>query len=408
MVKIEILSQGEELLTGQVIDTNAGWLSDQLVRMGLTITRHTTVGDDKGDLVAVLKEIAARADGCLCTGGLGPTVDDLTAEAVAEAFAVPLQLDTAALAQIEGFFEHRGQPMPASNRKQALLPTTATRLDNLWGTAPGFSVEYAGCWFSFMPGVPNEMKQIFNHTIRPAFLQRFPEQPKSLVIINTLGLGESDLQDRIQAIAIPKEVRLGFLTAPEGNQIKLLFDAGFPRSRVQGLIADFKKELGASVFSVTDDRSYKQTIYDVVGEQLTPKGLTLAVLETLSQGEMASQCLGQSWLLSAMYCQDFMQLAHFVGIDYLAKDTGKAWCQLAEKSAERVRRKAKSDYGLAQLCFNKQVDGQPTRVAIYTAVVTATTAVSFIDQVGGPMRRQQRQSALKAFDRLRIFLQENN
>lgn len=408
MVKIEILSQGEELLTGQVIDTNAGWLSDELVRMGLTITRHTTVGDDNGDLVAVLKEIAARADGCLCTGGLGPTVDDLTAEAVAEAFALPLKLDTTALAQIEGFFEHRGQPMPASNRKQALLPTTATRLDNLWGTAPGFSLEYGGCWFGFMPGVPNEMKKIFNHTIRPVFLQRFPEQPKSLVIINTLGLGESDLQDRIQAIAIPKEVRLGFLTAPEGNQIKLLFDAGFPKSRAQGLIADFKKELGASVFSVIDDRSYKQTIYHVVGEQLTHKGLTLAVLETLSQGEMASQCLGQSWLLSAMYCQDFMQLAHFVGIDYLAKDTGKAWCQLAEKSAERVRRKAKSDYGLAQLCFNKQVDGQPTRVAIYTAVVTATTAVSFIDQVGGPMRRQQRQSALKAFDRLRIFLQENN
>jgi len=408
MIKIEILSQGEELLTGQVIDTNAGWLSDELVRMGLTITRHTTVGDDKGDLVAVLKEIAARADGCLCTGGLGPTVDDLTAEAVAEAFALPLKLDTAALAQIEGFFEHRGQPMPASNRKQALLPATATRLDNLWGTAPGFSLEYGGCWFGFMPGVPNEMKQIFNHAIRPVFLQRFPQQPKSLVIINTLGLGESDLQDRIQSVAIPEEVQLGFLTAPEGNQIKLLFDAGFPKSRAQGLIADFKNQLGACVFSIVEDRSYKQSIYDVVGGELTQKGLTLAVLETLSQGEMASQCLGQSWLLSAMYCQDFMQLAHFVGIDYLAKDTGKAWCQLAEKSAERVRRKAKSDYGLAQLCFNKQVDSQPTRVAIYTAVVTATTAVSFIDQVGGPMRRQQRQSALKAFDRLRIFLQENN
>ncbi|MBT3698415.1 MAG: competence/damage-inducible protein A, partial [Methylococcales bacterium] len=131
MIKIEILSQGEELLTGQVIDTNAGWLSDELVRMGLTITRHTTVGDEKGDLVAVLKEIAARADGCLCTGGLGPTVDDLTAEAVAEAFALPLKLDTAALAQIEGFFKHRGQPMPASNRKQALFPATAIRLDNL-------------------------------------------------------------------------------------------------------------------------------------------------------------------------------------------------------------------------------------------------------------------------------------
>ncbi|HIN68803.1 MAG TPA: competence/damage-inducible protein A [Methylococcales bacterium] len=408
MIKIEILSQGEELLTGQVVDTNASWLSDELVRMGLTITRHTTVGDDKGDLVAVLKEIAVRADGCLCTGGLGPTVDDLTAEAVAEAFALPLKLDTTALAQIEGFFEHRGQPMPASNRKQALLPTTATRLDNLCGTAPGFSLEHTGCWFGFMPGVPYEMKQLFNNAIRPVFLQRFPERLKSLVIINTLGLGESDLQDRIQSIVIPNGVRLGFLTAPEGNQIKLLFDADFPQGRAQGLIADFKNQLGASVFSVTDDRSYQQTVYDVVGEQLINKGLTLAVLETLTQGEIASQCLGKPWLLSAVYCQDLIQLARFIGMDYLAKNSDKAWCQLAQNSAEVVRRKAKSDYGLAQLCFNNKIDGSPARGTIYTALVTATTAISFIDQVGGSLRRQQRQSALKAFDRLRIFLQENN
>ena len=388
MIKIEILSQGEELLTGQVVDTNASWLSDELVRMGLTITRHTTVGDDKGDLVAVLKEIAVRADGCLCTGGLGPTVDDLTAEAVAEAFALPLKLDTTALAQIEGFFEHRGQPMPASNRKQALLPTTATRLDNLCGTAPGFSLEHTGCWFGFMPGVPYEMKQLFNNAIRPVFLQRFPE--------------------RLFPPAIPNGVRLGFLTAPEGNQIKLLFDADFPQGRAQGLIADFKNQLGASVFSVTDDRSYQQTVYDVVGEQLINKGLTLAVLETLTQGEIASQCLGKPWLLSAVYCQDLIQLARFIGMDYLAKNSDKAWCQLAQNSAEVVRRKAKSDYGLAQLCFNNKIDGSPARGTIYTALVTATTAISFIDQVGGSLRRQQRQSALKAFDRLRIFLQENN
>ncbi len=408
MIKIEILSQGEELLTGQVIDTNAGWLSDQLVRMGLTITRHTTVGDDKGDLVAVLKEIAARADGCLCTGGLGPTVDDLTAEAVAEAFALPLMLDATALTQIADFFAHKEQPMPASNRKQALLPATATRLDNLWGTAPGFSLEYGECWFGFMPGVPYEMKKIFENAIRPVFLQRFPEQPKSLVIINTLGLGESDLQDRIQTVAIPEEVQLGFLTAAEGNQIKLLFDAGYSESGKQQVVADLKNQLGACVYSIVEDRSYKQSVYDVVGRELTQKGLTLAVLETLSQGEIASQCVGNSWLLSAIYCQDLMQLSCFVEINYVAKHTDKAWRQLAEESAESIRHKTNSDYGLAQLCFNRRADGQAERVSVYTALVTATAAVSFIDQVGGSIRRQQRQSALKAFDRLRIFLQENN
>ena len=221
-------------------------------------------------------------------------------------------------------------------------------------------------------------------------------------------MGESDLQDRIQTVAIPEEVQLGFLTAAEGNQIKLLFDAGYSESGKQQVVADLKNQLGACVYSIVEDRSYKQSVYDVVGRELTQKGLTLAVLETLSQGEIASQCVGNSWLLSAIYCQDLMQLSCFVEINYVAKHTDKAWRQLAEESAESIRHKTNSDYGLAQLCFNRRADGQAERVSVYTALVTATAAVSFIDQVGGSIRRQQRQSALKAFDRLRIFLQENN
>jgi nicotinamide-nucleotide amidase len=119
---LEIFSQGEEIVTGQVLDTNAVWLSQKAVVMGFNVTRHTAVGDKLADLVQSLLDISNRADCCICTGGLGPTSDDLTAEAVAKAFGLPLVFDEIAYGQIEQFFRNRNRAMPECNRKQAMLP----------------------------------------------------------------------------------------------------------------------------------------------------------------------------------------------------------------------------------------------------------------------------------------------
>jgi nicotinamide-nucleotide amidase len=145
---LEIFSQGEEIVTGQIVDTNAAWLSQQAVACGFTVTRHTAVGDKLDDLIVLLQDISPRADCCICTGGLGPTSDDLTAEAVAYAFNLPLKFDDIAFEQISNFFAHRNKTMPESNRKQAMLPHGAERIDNEWGTAPGFSLQYGRCWFA--------------------------------------------------------------------------------------------------------------------------------------------------------------------------------------------------------------------------------------------------------------------
>ncbi|MDD1628033.1 MAG: competence/damage-inducible protein A, partial [Methylococcaceae bacterium] len=158
---LEIFSQGEEIVTGQTVDTNAAWLSQQAVDCGFTVMRHTAVGDKLNDLIVLLQDISQRADCCICTGGLGPTSDDLTAEAVACAFNLPLEFDEIAFEQISRFFTHRNKTMPESNRKQALLPHGAERIDNEWGTAPGFSLHHGRCWFAFLPGVPMEMKHLF-------------------------------------------------------------------------------------------------------------------------------------------------------------------------------------------------------------------------------------------------------
>ena len=135
--RAEIFSQGDEVVTGEIVDTNAAWLAEALTGMGFEIARHTAVGDRLDELIQLLREIAERADLCVCTGGLGPTCDDLTAEAVSRAFGRPLAMDSVALGQIEDWFRRMGRNMSAVNRKQALLPAGAVRLDNAWGTAPG-------------------------------------------------------------------------------------------------------------------------------------------------------------------------------------------------------------------------------------------------------------------------------
>ncbi|MGR9015000.1 MAG: competence/damage-inducible protein A, partial [Gammaproteobacteria bacterium] len=184
---LEIFSQGEEVVTGQIVDTNAAWLSEQVVNMGFTVTRHTAVGDKLDDLVDLLKEISIRADCCICTGGLGPTSDDLTAEAVAQASGMPLEFDAVAFEQIRRFFTLRNRSMPESNRKQAMFPKGAERIDNVWGTAPGFSLQIGRCWFAFVPGVPTEMRHLFLESIRHRLASRFLLRPDKLFTIRTFG-----------------------------------------------------------------------------------------------------------------------------------------------------------------------------------------------------------------------------
>ncbi|MCX7103617.1 MAG: competence/damage-inducible protein A, partial [Methylobacter sp.] len=207
---LEIFSQGEEVVTGQTVDTNAAWLSEQVVTLGFTVTRHTAVGDKLDDLVTLLREISTRADCCICTGGLGPTSDDLTAEAVAKAFDLPLEFDAVAYEQIKRFFDIRNRAMPEANRKQALFPKGAERIDNAWGTAPGFSLQVGRCWFAFSPGVPTEMRHLFEESIGPTLANRFLLKPPRLVTIKTLGIGESDIQQRLNGNKIPAPVQLGF------------------------------------------------------------------------------------------------------------------------------------------------------------------------------------------------------
>ncbi|MFI3135776.1 MAG: molybdopterin-binding protein [Methylococcaceae bacterium] len=401
-VTVEIFSQGEEIITGQTVDTNSAWLSERLVRMGFKVTRHTAVGDELNDLTALLQEIAQRADCCLCTGGLGPTSDDLTAEAVAKAFALPLAFDPVAFAHIQAFFTRRDRPMPASNRKQAMLPQGALRIDNALGTAPGFALRYGRCWFAFMPGVPSEMRHLFDTTIQPYLQQHFTVQPSHLITLKTIGIGESALQELIEGIPIPDAVQLGFRAGIEDVQTKLLFPHAYPNSDKTRLVAQFSAQLGDFVFAIDGLEQATGDLVEVIAEMLAVTHQTVAVLESLSQGLIAAKCIGQSWLIQSLYQQSLARLAAQFGLPLNSADLMATALQLAQA----VRQHSGADFALVQLAVVDVNQDQPT--VIYTVLATEQGAYPQSLTVSGNLNRKQNQAALMALDLLRRFLQNKH
>src|SRR5882724_11312845 len=166
-MKAEILSIGTEITTGQNLDTNAQWLSRRLAEIGVPVHFHTTVGDDLEDNIAVFRHAVQRAELVVCSGGLGPTADDLTREVLARTAGVDLILDEASLAQIRGMFTSRNREMPERNQVQAMFPAGATPIPNPNGTAPGIWLESAGSLVVCLPGVPREMFAMFTDWVLP-------------------------------------------------------------------------------------------------------------------------------------------------------------------------------------------------------------------------------------------------
>lgn len=397
--KAEIFSQGEEVVTGQIADTNASWLSQELIALGFDVNRHTAVGDRLESLVALLREIAARADCCLCTGGLGPTLDDLTAEAVARAFEVELGLDEIALENIRSFYTRMGQPMPAVNRKQALLPRGALRLDNRWGTAPGFALGQGRCRFFFMPGVPFEMRQMFRHRVAPELARNFQLQPRRLVTLRTVGIGESALQQRLAAIALPRGVSLGFRAASPEVQVKLLFPAGFAGTALSATLQMAAAAIGEAVFSVEGMGEPGGDLPEVVGRFLNQRRVTLALAETASGGLLASQCAGQPWFLEGAVFPDNDRLCQKFGLHAPAPGDQPSLASITAEAAERMRRQAGADYGLAQLGFPS-----PETSEVCFALATPSGTFHSIRRVRADHERKQAVCAALALDLLRRHL----
>jgi nicotinamide-nucleotide amidase len=402
--KLELFSQGEEVVTGQTVDTNAAWLAQACVNLGFMITRQTAVGDKLEDLVTLLNEIAGRSDCCICTGGLGPTSDDLTAQAVAQAFSLPLEFDPVAFEQIEQFFLKRKRAMPEVNRKQAYFPKGAQRIDNEWGTAPGFTLRYNECWFVFLPGVPSEMRQLFDSFVRSHLSKQFALKPKQLVSLKTVGIGESDIQTAVASIKIPETVELGFRAGVDHVETKLLFPHDYDQALMTELINAFAGNMGDFVFGIDRPGHASGDLVNVVDRLMKGQQQKAVFIETLSQGLLSAKCVDCDWLIESAYYADIRQL---LGDFDLTVNVKADIDQLAAAVAEKIKRRKKLDLVLVQLHQSDRnaIRDKNIAVEINTTLLTPHGLLQFKHTISGPAQRKQNQSAVLALDTLRRYLQ---
>ncbi|WMN86344.1 CinA family nicotinamide mononucleotide deamidase-related protein [Vibrio parahaemolyticus] len=300
-MKIAMLSTGEEVLHGDIVDTNAAWMSSLFYQQGFGLTKRSTVGDKQSSLIEEFLMLSFNNDVVIVNGGLGPTTDDLSAAAAAKAADCKLVLFKEWLEQLESMYARRGKPMPDSNLKQAMLPETAQILDNPIGTACGFKMLINDAVFYFTPGVPSEFKLMAETQILPDLKRTFPDvQGSSCSRIYTFGLSESGISDKLDPIKLPEGYELGYRSYLPFIEVKLFGPNDQFEQRLK-LLQIINQHLEANTVSID------QPMIEHVGQLLREKALTLSVSEKSSAGyltywlngdENAEKQLGHSWVLS--------------------------------------------------------------------------------------------------------------
>ncbi|EZR11492.1 CinA-like protein [Klebsiella pneumoniae UCI 60] len=284
MLNVEMLSTGDEVLHGQIIDTNAAWLADFFFNQGLPLTRRNTVGDDLDALVAILRERSEQADVLIVNGGLGPTSDDLSALAAATAKGEGLILHPEWLETMTRFFAERGRPMAESNRKQAEIPASAEMINNPVGTACGFAIQLNRCLIFFTPGVPSEFKVMVEQEILPRLRQRFtlPDPPVCLRL-TTFGRSESELAQSLNPLTLPPGVVMGYRSSMPIIELKLTGPAN-QRDAMLALWPEVRKVAGDSlIFEGTEGLPAQ------IARCLQERQLSLTLSEQFTSGLLALQ-----------------------------------------------------------------------------------------------------------------------
>lgn len=297
-IRAEIVAIGDELISGQRLDTNSQWLSQQLAEIGIPVAFHTTVGDQIDDNVDVFATAMRRADLVLVTGGLGPTADDLTRDALANVTGTELVLDESLLEHIRQMFEQRGRQMPERNRVQAMFPAGSRPIPNPHGTAPGVDLDWTRTdgtrsrVFAF-PGVPAEMKDMWEETVRDAILD-MPEVERRWILhrrLKCFGVGESEMERRLPDLIRRGRKPLVGITASKATITLRITAEGSSEDACRELIAPteaiIREKLGELVFGEEDDE-----LEHALARMLAAQNLTIAVIE-IETGGVIARSLGQ-------------------------------------------------------------------------------------------------------------------
>ncbi len=348
----EIITIGDEILYGQIIDTNSQWMSERLDEIGVRVIRKTTVGDDEKAIIAAFQEAFTRADLVLITGGLGPTHDDITKKALADYFDCPISINPQALADIRILFEKRGFILSETNKQQAALPEKCEMISNKNGSAPGMWFEQEGKVFVSMPGVPHEMKGLMEEAILPRIEKEFHTSPIFHKIIKTSGIGESWLADKIQPWVkqLPSHIKLAYL--PGLGVVKLRLTAsGKPQEQLESDVATQIKQLiplaGKYIYGFDQD-----TLQKVIGQLMTTQGKSISAAESCSGGYIAhliTSIPGSSnYFKGGVVAYDNKIKIDFLGVKVQTlEDFGSVSEETVTEMAKNVRIRFNTDIGIA-------------------------------------------------------------
>jgi len=419
-VRVEIVAVGTELLLGQIPDTNSQWLGERLAANGISSHFHQHVGDNHERIVLAFRTALARSDAMIVCGGLGPTQDDITRAALAEVMNVPLDRDEAIVETIRAMFGSRGRTMPDNNLLQADVPRGATIIPQTRGTAPGLICQVGLKVVYAVPGVPYEMSDMFDRAILPDLLERQRAAGETSVIrsrvLRTWGASESALAesvaDRFDELEKGGRVTIAFLASGiEGIKVRLTARGDDDEEAISMLAEEEQKvralieeKLGDIIFGADD-----QTMEDVVAAQLSSRGLTLAVAESLTGGLIASRLVNIPGA-SAWFRGGVVSYASQVKFDVLGVPEGPVVSgEAAEAMAVGVRDLLKADIGLSVtgVAGPDEQDGQAPGTVFVGWSVGETVANTAL-RLPGDRPRIRAYSAISALDVLRRALERTD
>ncbi len=348
----EIITIGDELLIGQVINTNASWMAKALNESGVDVRQITSVSDTGDEITRALREAEERADLILITGGLGPTNDDITKDVLCKYFHTELVNDNKVLNNIQGFFQRKGLALTELNRKQALVPKGSTVIDNPLGTAPGLAFHKNGKLFVAMPGVPYEMKHIMQSFVLPWLQNNYPGSIIIHKTIMTQGIGESFLAAKIApwVDGLPREIKLAYLPSPGIVRLRLSIkgkDRDIMKRLLDREVEKLMKYIPEYFWGFDDEK-----LEAVLGKMFKKTGKSICTAESCTGGYVAHRITGvpgsSSYFKGSVIAYDNHVKENLLKVppDLLEK-YGAVSREVVEKMAEEACKLLDSDYAIS-------------------------------------------------------------
>ncbi len=358
-MKAIIITVGDEILIGQIVNTNASWLGSKLFSLGIHVDRHLSVPDSEKEVISSFRDAFKKYDIVIVTGGLGPTHDDITKTCISRFFKSPLVINEKILRDVKSIFRRRKIPMAESNKSQAMIPRIAKALTNKAGTAPGILIDKRGKIFCSLPGVPHEMKYICEQGLFPYIEKKYRNSKKRKVLlqktVHTIGISESLLAQKIDVDSILKkgknsEVKIAFL--PSNFEVRLRITVEAPdmntgKALLANALKKIKNKAEKYIYSFNES-----PIEKAVGDILKKKGLKLSIAESCTGGLIASKVTdvngSANYFLEGLVCYSNEAKMRLLGVK---KNTLKANGAVSEKvaieMAEGARKRAKSDVAVS-------------------------------------------------------------